>query len=137
MITIAELLKLRDGADFDVYDNTIETGFECAYELHEPDPNGDRDDYCYDAVCAWIQNGVEVVSIGSGCTVTADIWSFVKRHIDMFKRISEHAADDYKVRGDDDDSITAGIAICQCLEVGNWPYRDYERIARLIEEAEA
>lgn len=137
MITVAELLKLRDGADFDVYDNTIETGFECAYELHEPDPNGDRDDYYYDAVCAWIQNGVEVVSIGSGCTVTADIWSFVKRHIDMFKRISEHAADDYKVRGDDDDSITAGIAICQCLEVGNWPYRDYERIARLIEEAEA
>ncbi|MEE3400591.1 MAG: hypothetical protein VZQ28_01335 [Methanomethylophilus sp.] len=137
MITVAELLKLMDGADFDVYDNTIETGFECAYELHEPDPNGDRDDYYYDAVCAWIQNGVEVVSIGSGCTVTADIWSFVKRHIDMFKRISEHAADDYKVRGDDDDSITAGIAICQCLEVGNWPYRDYERIARLIEEAEA
>ena len=136
MITIAELLKLRDGADFDVYDNTIETGFECAYELHEPDPNGDRDDYCYDAVCAWLQSGIEVVRIhDTRCfTISADLSGFVRRHLGLFKRISEKASEDYRVCGDDEDSIAAGVAICQRLEVGNWPYRDYERISQLIGE---
>lgn len=139
MITIAELLRLRDGDDFDVYDSTVETGHECAYELHEPDRDGDKYDYYYDRVCAWIQSGIRVVKItDSGCcNVTADIWTFVKEHIGLFISISEACNEDYKVSGTDDDSLTAGVAICQCLEVGNWPFRDYERIAKLIEEAEA
>ncbi|WII08846.1 hypothetical protein O8W32_06635 [Methanomassiliicoccales archaeon LGM-DZ1] len=134
MITIAELLRLRGGDDFDVYDSVVETGFECAYEQHIPDRDKqDDEDYYYDFVCAWIQERIAVERIYKD-SVTADIWGFVEKHIPLFRKISEHATISYQVRGDDDDSITAAIAICQCLEVGDWPCKDYGRIAKLIGE---
>jgi len=114
----------------DCYDDTYDVPGICMIPIPE------EQDTC-DTVNNWILRNTELVSFGRDVPeydTVGDFAKLVKDHLEQFKRFSELFNEKgYIVKGDDEDSIYAGVCTIHTLMAGGYGYEQYDRFCCIFD----
>ena len=128
-MSLYEYMTFADHMDeYDCYDDVFDAVVAmCPVEEDDLDP--------WSQVNNWILQNVRFIQRTDSITVVGGFSEFVEKHIEQFKEFTkDRNKEHYMVRGDDDDSLYAGVLTIDSLIVGNYSDDDYKEFIRIFME---